>query len=222
MGCICEQEQAAGVRLQERNHGGRGLPRGPGVWTGFAGPEMFSPGPLSAETTGHTLGGMTSHAQTGGACDVCHTEPWSSQNMASRCMRCHADVSTEIQTREGVHGLLLGKTAIAHVSRMPQRAPRPRRGSDRARRREVPTRANRLLTRQPSAHHQRSGLHLPRLPRHQPHPLRPSGLCEMPRFDRREIHDLAPGVVWCRTACCATKAPVLMAPTSTTTSSPSS
>jgi len=77
-----------------------------GVWAGLAGPAMFSPGKLSAKATGVKLGGMTSHAQTGGSCDICHVEPWSSDDMATRCTRCHTDVATEIQTHEGVHGLL--------------------------------------------------------------------------------------------------------------------
>jgi DNA-directed RNA polymerase subunit RPC12/RpoP len=82
-----------------------------GIWTGFAGPVLFSPGPLNAQSSGKTLGGMKSHAQTGGTCDACHPEPWSSQDMAYRCVRCHANVRTEIQTRKGVHGLLMSKSA---------------------------------------------------------------------------------------------------------------
>jgi hypothetical protein len=82
-----------------------------GIWTGFAGPVLFSPGALNATASGKTIGGMTSHAQTGGACDACHSEPWSSEDMAFRCARCHTKVGTEIRTKKGVHGLLLGKSS---------------------------------------------------------------------------------------------------------------
>jgi hypothetical protein len=82
-----------------------------GIWTGFAGPALFSPGALNAKASGRTIGGMTSHAQTGGACDACHSEPWSSEDMAFRCARCHTNVGTEIRTKTGVHGLLLGKSS---------------------------------------------------------------------------------------------------------------
>ena len=104
------REQAAGVRLQERNHGGRGTPCAHGCVDGIAGPTLFSPGSLSAKTSGRTLGGVTSHAQTGGACSACHSEPWSSQDMAYRCMRCHTNIGAQIRTKQGVHGLLLGKS----------------------------------------------------------------------------------------------------------------
>ena len=52
---------------------------------------MFNPGPLNAEA-GRTLGGVTSHAATGGNCEVCHTSFWGEDRMADRCGDCHTDM----------------------------------------------------------------------------------------------------------------------------------
>lgn len=38
---------------------------------------MFSPGSLNAQA-GTTLGGVSSHAEIGGECGLCHTAPWDS------------------------------------------------------------------------------------------------------------------------------------------------
>jgi hypothetical protein len=83
-----------------------------GVWTGVFGPSLFSPGGLSTYTSGRALGGMKSHAETKGTCDACHAEPWSSQDMAFRCVRCHVTVGEEMRTRKGLHGLLAVKSTV--------------------------------------------------------------------------------------------------------------
>lgn len=38
------------------------------VWGGL----LFSPGSLSAQTSGEHLGGVRTHAETGGRCSSCH------------------------------------------------------------------------------------------------------------------------------------------------------
>lgn len=83
-----------------------------GIWTGFFGPVLFSPGELSATSSGRTLGGMKNHADTKGACDACHSEPWSSQDMAYRCVRCHVNVGAELRDHKGLHGLLAVKSTV--------------------------------------------------------------------------------------------------------------
>lgn len=82
-----------------------------GLWTGLFGPVLFSPGALSEQATGRTLGGMKNHAATKGGCDICHAEPWSTQDMASRCVRCHSNLNAEIKSKKGVHGLLVTKSS---------------------------------------------------------------------------------------------------------------
>jgi hypothetical protein len=51
---------------------------------------LYSPGALNAQS-GEMLGGVTSHAETGGECKVCHVAPWSTEGMADRCAVCHTD-----------------------------------------------------------------------------------------------------------------------------------
>ena len=52
---------------------------------------MFNPGPLNAEA-GEELGGVTSHAATGGNCESCHVSFWGEERMADRCGDCHTDM----------------------------------------------------------------------------------------------------------------------------------
>jgi hypothetical protein len=79
-----------------------------GAGMAMGGPVMYQPGQLSTKTNGKMLGGVKSHAETGGTCQACHAEPWSTDNMAGRCMVCHANVKAEISSKKGVHGSLLG------------------------------------------------------------------------------------------------------------------
>ena len=67
---------------------------------------MYSPGPLNAQA-GRALGGVTSHAQTGGDCEACHTAPWDSASMADRCTSCHSQIADQMRDVATVHGTLL-------------------------------------------------------------------------------------------------------------------
>jgi Doubled CXXCH motif (Paired_CXXCH_1) len=87
------------------------------AWMLIVGPNLFSPGPLSSQAKGVTLGGVTSHAQLGRHCGACHTAPWSSRKMAERCLACHADVSAQIQGHNGIHGGMAG--AVSSSSCLP-------------------------------------------------------------------------------------------------------
>ncbi len=75
---------------------------------GFAyarGGSMYSPGPLNAQS-GEMLGGVTSHAQTGGDCNACHTAPWEKATMADRCTACHTDIAGQMRNVASMHGTL--------------------------------------------------------------------------------------------------------------------
>lgn len=72
---------------------------------------MFSPGALNAQAGGKTLGGVTSHAATGGDCGACHTAPWTSTTMAQRCVACHADVAVQLVSGKGLHSRMAGTAA---------------------------------------------------------------------------------------------------------------
>lgn len=78
------------------------------AWVLVGGGGIFSPGSLSAKSTGNILGGVSSHAPLGPRCDACHTAPWSSQTMADRCVACHADVGQQLSSKTGLHGKLPG------------------------------------------------------------------------------------------------------------------
>jgi hypothetical protein len=64
---------------------------------------MFSPGPLNAEA-GRTVGGFSSHAETGGECGLCHTAPWDERTMADRCKDCHEDLASDMAKIAKAHG----------------------------------------------------------------------------------------------------------------------
>ncbi len=57
------------------------------------GGRWFSPGPLNAQASGAELGGVTSHAATGGRCQACHTAPWDRTTLADRCLACHTAIN---------------------------------------------------------------------------------------------------------------------------------
>jgi hypothetical protein len=67
---------------------------------------MYNPGPLSTHGD-RTLGGVTSHAETGGDCKACHTAPWESATMADRCATCHTDIAEQMRDVASMHGTLL-------------------------------------------------------------------------------------------------------------------
>lgn len=67
------------------------------------GGRLYSSGPLNAQT-GEMLGGVSSHAETGGQCEACHTAPWSSLSMAERCIACHGEIALQMQNILALHG----------------------------------------------------------------------------------------------------------------------
>jgi hypothetical protein len=67
---------------------------------------MYTPGPLNSQS-GAMLGGVTSHAETGGDCKACHTSPWESATMADRCTSCHTDIASQMRDVATVHGTLM-------------------------------------------------------------------------------------------------------------------
>jgi hypothetical protein len=67
---------------------------------------IYNPGPLSTQGD-QALGGVTSHAETGGECKACHVAPWESATMADRCVVCHADIGEQMRDVATVHGTLL-------------------------------------------------------------------------------------------------------------------
>ena len=66
---------------------------------------MYNPGPLSSQGV-RTLGGVTSHAETGGDCKACHVAPWDSATMADRCTACHTEIAGQMRDIATVHGTL--------------------------------------------------------------------------------------------------------------------
>jgi hypothetical protein len=66
---------------------------------------LFSPGALNAQA-GAPLGGVTSHAETGGRCKLCHAAFWQSGNMDDRCVACHTDVGVQLADLQSLHGAL--------------------------------------------------------------------------------------------------------------------
>lgn len=67
---------------------------------------LYNPGPLSSEGD-RILGGVSSHAETGGECGACHTAPWESATMADRCIICHTDIAEEMREVASLHGTLM-------------------------------------------------------------------------------------------------------------------
>src|SRR5512141_1695374 len=66
---------------------------------------MYNPGPLNAQS-GDVLGGVTSHAATGGDCQACHVAPWEPATMADRCTACHTNVAEQMRAVATMHGSL--------------------------------------------------------------------------------------------------------------------
>jgi hypothetical protein len=69
---------------------------------------LYSPGALNAQS-GEMLGGVTSHAETGGECKVCHVAPWSTEGMADRCAVCHTDIASQMKNVASLHGIMTHK-----------------------------------------------------------------------------------------------------------------
>ncbi|MGQ9841456.1 MAG: cytochrome c3 family protein [Anaerolineae bacterium] len=73
--------------------------------------QWFSPGPLNAQAGAIALGGVTSHAATGGRCEACHPAPWETATLADRCLACHTAVTDELRDPTSLHGALQGTQA---------------------------------------------------------------------------------------------------------------
>jgi hypothetical protein len=78
-----------------------------GMVTWLAGGILFSPGPLSARGLTHDpLNGVASHADLAANCGACHPAPWESGSMATRCLVCHTDVTAQLASGTGLHGVV--------------------------------------------------------------------------------------------------------------------
>ncbi len=69
---------------------------------------MYSPGLLNAQE-GEVLGGVASHAETGGECKACHSAPWDSTRMADLCIDCHGGIAQQMQSMVALHGSIYQK-----------------------------------------------------------------------------------------------------------------
>jgi hypothetical protein len=78
------------------------------VVVGFLfGGKLFNPGPLNAKA-GAPLGGVSSHAALSSQCSACHTAFWqTTTNMADKCVACHTDVASQLQSPATLHGDLM-------------------------------------------------------------------------------------------------------------------
>jgi hypothetical protein len=74
----------------------------------IVGGRLFSPGLLNAQAGDTPLGGVRSHAETGGHCSACHIAFWSAGSMADRCLACHDEIGLQLQDPESLHGALMG------------------------------------------------------------------------------------------------------------------
>lgn len=75
-------------------------------WTLAKGNQLFSPGPLNGQA-GQTLGGVSSHAEIGGECKLCHTAPWDPASMADRCVSCHINISAQLDDINSLHSIII-------------------------------------------------------------------------------------------------------------------
>jgi len=64
---------------------------------------FYNPGPLNAQA-GEILGGVASHAETGGDCKACHSAPWDPTSMADLCVTCHGKIAQQMQGMVALHG----------------------------------------------------------------------------------------------------------------------
>lgn len=71
----------------------------------LSGNTLFTAGALNAQP-GRTMGGISSHAEMGGDCGLCHAAPWDADKMSDRCMACHENIREEQQDPESIHGAI--------------------------------------------------------------------------------------------------------------------
>ena len=72
---------------------------------------LFSPGELSAVQKDQPLGGVFTHAETGGRCAACHPAFWEQDTMTDRCLVCHLNL---LQTVESFHAVMLAQSQNLH------------------------------------------------------------------------------------------------------------
>ena len=70
---------------------------------------LYSPGDLN-DVEGAELGGVRTHAETGGECKACHAAPWSGEIMSDRCLACHSDLT---QNPQDFHRVMLAQAEIS-------------------------------------------------------------------------------------------------------------
>ena len=84
-----------------------------GVYVARGG-QMFSPGALNAVPGAQPIGGILSHAETGGDCAACHVAPWSRRSMDERCLDCHSEIQAQLDDSATLHGILaMGKAQFS-------------------------------------------------------------------------------------------------------------
>ena len=108
------------------------------------GGSLFIPGPLNAQASGEALGGVRSHAETGGRCAACHTAPWAADTLADRCLACHIPIAAELDDPLSLHGALNVRQAAGWLPALSHRASRRDGQPHRDRPRDLPARRDRL------------------------------------------------------------------------------
>lgn len=74
--------------------------------TAWRGGVWFSPGALNAQTGAAALGGIASHADSDGRCQLCHGTPWQRGTMSEHCLACHTTIRNEMDDPGSLHGAL--------------------------------------------------------------------------------------------------------------------
>jgi hypothetical protein len=70
------------------------------------GARVFSPGDLHAEGRRQVpRGGVAAHTEIE-SCSACHAPPWGGETMTNRCLACHDDIRTQIESRSPLHGTM--------------------------------------------------------------------------------------------------------------------
>jgi len=72
---------------------------------------LFSPGDLNAAQKDQALGGVATHAETGGRCAACHPAVWEQDTMTERCLVCHSNLRQNV---ESFHAVMLAESQNLH------------------------------------------------------------------------------------------------------------
>jgi hypothetical protein len=68
---------------------------------------LYNPGELNAERGAQAIGGVFSHAETGGRCSACHSPFWSLKKMGDLCLECHTNL---VQDPKDFHRVMLAQS----------------------------------------------------------------------------------------------------------------